>query len=227
MFKSFRFSLFEWALAATAFYCGAVFSGVHENWTTFLGLRPNEVGDFLAGVFGPLAFLWLVFGYYQQGEELKHSVEALRLQAEELNESVQQQRLANEISRKTLEFSAKNKVDSMRPKIIVEFYKNSSTGDGKSKYKLNAKNIGPIATNVTIRAIIASKSKPILCLTAKDLRPTDPDGNCRTDWMEKIQEPVVVETMFSDADGRKYSEKITFEYDETSLNFAKQTSNHS
>ena len=128
MFKSFRFSLFEWALAATAFYCGAVFSGVHENWITFLGLSPNEVGDFLAGVFGPLAFLWLVFGYYQQGEELKHSVEALKLQAEELRNSVEQQKELVEVSREAiqLETSEKERQEKRRkveitPKLTVVY----------------------------------------------------------------------------------------------------------
>lgn len=55
-----------------------------------LGL--NEKGDFLAGIFSPLAFLWLVFGYYQQGEELKQNTLALNIQAEELKNSVEQQR---------------------------------------------------------------------------------------------------------------------------------------
>jgi len=33
--------------------------------------KPNELGDFLAGFFSPLAFLWLVLGYYQQQKEIK------------------------------------------------------------------------------------------------------------------------------------------------------------
>ena len=44
----------------------------------------NEFGDFIAGAFAPLAFLWLVLGYYQQGKELQQNTEALRLQADEL-----------------------------------------------------------------------------------------------------------------------------------------------
>lgn len=48
----------------------------------------NEFGDFIAGAFAPLAFFWLVRGYYQQGHELQG-------QAIELKNSVkQQQRLA-------------------------------------------------------------------------------------------------------------------------------------
>ena len=52
----------------------------------------NEVGDFLAGAFGPLAILWLVLGFFQQGLELRQNNEALRLQAEELKSSVEQQK---------------------------------------------------------------------------------------------------------------------------------------
>ncbi|MBK0063955.1 MULTISPECIES: hypothetical protein [unclassified Acinetobacter] len=61
------------------------------NFKDFIDLKLSEKGDFLAGVFSPLAFLWLVFGYYQQGQELKQNTEALRLQADELSESVKQQ----------------------------------------------------------------------------------------------------------------------------------------
>lgn len=47
----------------------------------------NEKGDFLAGVFSPLAFLWLVFGYFQQGNAIKLSnqniLEQLKLQKDE------------------------------------------------------------------------------------------------------------------------------------------------
>ena len=46
-------------------------------------LDPNNLGDFLAGVFGPVAVLWLVLGFFQQGKELNNSVRALTLQAEQ------------------------------------------------------------------------------------------------------------------------------------------------
>jgi hypothetical protein len=65
-------------------------------------LKPNEVGDLLAGVFGPLAILWVILGYFQQGQELRVNTEALRLQAEELRHSVEQQRQLVEVSREQL-----------------------------------------------------------------------------------------------------------------------------
>lgn len=55
-----------------------------------LGVMPlNEVGDFFAGAFGPLAFLWLVLGYLQQGEGLRLSTKALELQADELRQGTE------------------------------------------------------------------------------------------------------------------------------------------
>lgn len=51
----------------------------------------NAVGDFLAGAFGPLAILWLVLAFFQQGIELRQNSDALLLQAKELQNSVTQQ----------------------------------------------------------------------------------------------------------------------------------------
>jgi len=48
---------------------------------------PNELGDFLAGFFSPLAFLWLVIGYFQQQKELNLNTKALNLQKEELKQT--------------------------------------------------------------------------------------------------------------------------------------------
>ena len=62
------------------------------NLDEFNSLKLNEKGDFLAGVFSPLAFLWLVYGYLQQGRELKQNTESLRIQAIELRNSVEEQK---------------------------------------------------------------------------------------------------------------------------------------
>ncbi|WP_298333762.1 hypothetical protein [uncultured Erythrobacter sp.] len=67
-------------------------------------MKPNEFGDFLAGVFAPLAFFWLVLGFFQQGRELRNSSEALWLQGEELRNSVEQQRDLVTVTREQLAF---------------------------------------------------------------------------------------------------------------------------
>ena len=50
----------------------------------------NEWGDFLAGAFAPLAFFWLVIGYFQHGKELRLNTKALKTQEEELRRQVKE-----------------------------------------------------------------------------------------------------------------------------------------
>lgn len=64
----------------------------------FLALELHEQGDFLAGFIAPLALVWLVIGYLQQGEELKSNTEALLSQKEEFevqNISIKKQLFEN------------------------------------------------------------------------------------------------------------------------------------
>ena len=58
------------------------------RWEQFLAMPLNELGDFFAGVAAPLAFLWIVFGYLQHGNEIQDQalitsrlVEASEIQA--------------------------------------------------------------------------------------------------------------------------------------------------
>lgn len=52
-------------------------------------LKLNELGDFFAGFAAPLAFIWLIAGYVQQGIELEQNTEALKSQQKELEEQVE------------------------------------------------------------------------------------------------------------------------------------------
>ena len=76
------------------------------RWSEVAELKPNEVGDYLAGAFAPLAFFWLVLGFFQQGSELRNSGRALWLQGEELQNSVQQQRDLVAVTREQLQFES-------------------------------------------------------------------------------------------------------------------------
>lgn len=80
----------------TTIYLSLMGWWIYGSWGEFLHLKLNELGDFLAGTFGPVAFLWLVLGFLQQGRELKLSTDALQLQAEELKNSVTQQSIMAE-----------------------------------------------------------------------------------------------------------------------------------
>lgn len=89
-----------WGAIATIAYLSVIGWWVSTKWASFLGLELNALGDFLAGTFGPIAFLWLVLGFLQQGRELRMSSKALQLQAQELSNSVEQQAI---IAKATLE----------------------------------------------------------------------------------------------------------------------------
>ncbi len=80
------------ALWAILLYC---------DWKSATEMKFNEWGDFFAGASAPLAFLWLVIGYFQQGEELGQNTKALnqqeralQLQVDELKQSVEQQNIS-------------------------------------------------------------------------------------------------------------------------------------
>lgn len=61
-----------------------------DGWSTFSALPAAELGSFLEGAFAPLAFLWLVIGYFLQKKELQQNTEALKAQAEEIQRTAEQ-----------------------------------------------------------------------------------------------------------------------------------------
>ncbi len=75
--KIFRLILF--ALTAGVIGFAWWFISLKGGWVNFQKMDLNEFGDFLAGTSASLAFFWLVFGFFQQGEELKHNSETLKL----------------------------------------------------------------------------------------------------------------------------------------------------
>ncbi len=87
---------FGWGTTALWVILWAIF--LFCDWESAKIMKFNEWGDFFAGAFAPLAFLWLVIGYFQQGEELSQNTKALeqqekalQLQVAELKQSVEQQ----------------------------------------------------------------------------------------------------------------------------------------
>lgn len=88
-------SLERLALAITLIYIFAYSVIIIVRIGELFSLNLNELGDFSAGIFAPLAFLWLVLGYRQQGQELRESSKALQAQCEALMKSVMLQVEAN------------------------------------------------------------------------------------------------------------------------------------
>jgi hypothetical protein len=55
----------------------------------FVDEGPPSVGGFLEGAFAPLAFLWLVIGFYLQREELQRSSRSIDLQYQEMRRATE------------------------------------------------------------------------------------------------------------------------------------------
>jgi len=144
------------------FWLGVFVSGAWLSWMCWqvycIGLPKalSEQGDFFAGFFAPLAFLWLVIGYLQQGDELRQSTEALKLQAKELKHSVEQQTLLVAASRKQIEqdadaLKAEREVQHRRAQPVFSFLLGEALSDGtKTTVHLAVKNSGQLARDVLI-----------------------------------------------------------------------------
>lgn len=60
------------------------------GWDRFAAQPVEALGSFLEGAFAPLAFLWLVIGFFLQQKELAGNNEAIRLQYLEMRRSTEQ-----------------------------------------------------------------------------------------------------------------------------------------
>lgn len=126
-------------------------------------LELNELGDFCAGVFGPLAIFWLILGFFQQKKELEQNREALLMQAVELKKTVEHQGNIAEVTKQQAEFDREvydNEKEQARlkslPKISVADFRvtgGSLDGLGAEKerfrytYQITFRNEGGGAAN--------------------------------------------------------------------------------
>lgn len=80
----------KWAMGLTGVWAVVVLILGYLKWPELVCMPPNEWGDFLAGTFSPLALLWLVAGYRQQGDELFLNTKALLMQQVEMKNQVKE-----------------------------------------------------------------------------------------------------------------------------------------
>jgi len=64
-------------------------SGV-VGWPTFVQQQAPEMGSFLEGAFAPLAFLWLVVGFFLQQQQLEQNTQSIRAQLVEMRRAAEQ-----------------------------------------------------------------------------------------------------------------------------------------
>jgi hypothetical protein len=109
-------------------------SYIYAEWSHIEGLNAIDIGALVSGVVMPLAFLWLIVGYFQQGEELRQNTEALRKQADQLEQQIQgtkslvlvavRQTEATvrmvQLERKKFEEESKSKIRAAQPRFVLE-----------------------------------------------------------------------------------------------------------
>ncbi|MFW6094164.1 MAG: hypothetical protein ACODAC_09340 [Pseudomonadota bacterium] len=77
-------------LTAAWLLLGIFYISTNIGWGRFIYLPADRLGNFFEGAFAPLAFLWLVIGYFLQKKELEQNTQALRAQAEEIQRQSEQ-----------------------------------------------------------------------------------------------------------------------------------------
>jgi len=77
------------ALSITTFWLsfGLYYIGGYIGWNEFFSLPLEALGSFLEGAFAPLAFLWLVVGYFLQQKELSKNTAVIQQQHVEMQKS--------------------------------------------------------------------------------------------------------------------------------------------
>ena len=146
-------------VVVTAMYLLLLALLLYAKWPDLIALDLNELGDFAAGAFGPLAFLWLILGYMQQGDELKQNTDALKLQAEELAKNVMQQEALVALGHQQLEREKQLAQDerarqaaAARPKFQFSVLRDAYEIDGWIRLEIEVKNVGAICSHVGVNS---------------------------------------------------------------------------
>lgn len=143
---------------------GVACSAVWFTWPEFARLELNELGDFLGGLGGVLALLWLIIGYMQQGEELRLQRRELSLTRDTLVEQ------GNELERQAnvLETQLANEQAQREPAPLLIRARSGTAGpDGKLKV-IEVKNHGAPAAKVIIEPVSPEGIRTSLELRAED-----------------------------------------------------------
>lgn len=87
------FNAIDWrlvlAMTITFFWLGfgTFYLGVYIGWSEFFEQPLESLGSFFEGAFAPLAFLWLVVGYFLQQKELSENTKVIQKQHIEMQKS--------------------------------------------------------------------------------------------------------------------------------------------
>lgn len=164
----------------------------------------NEIGDFLAGVTAPLALLWLVIGYFQQGKEISQNTKALKLQVEEtaqLARNAERQAAATEqmaILNKTQYETEEAREHALSQPLLISSGGTTSQG---SASKTHLQNKGGPVTNIEI------KSDAPYSINFSPVQALDEDQKATLtiapELGNSLQYPINFELHYTDAVGKK------------------------
>lgn len=195
-------------VAALAMYAWTVRGAMYN-------MKPDEFATFLSGVFAPLAFLWLVLGFRQQGDELQNSARALWLQGEELRNSVEQQRQLVEVSREQLASEVADRMRaeedaerSAQPRLLMPTPGGSYSGP-RRQLQLVVTSGGPTCSDV--RMLIDGETVQRMPLLVEGGRLAT---NREYQTPEEVQ-PLTVKVEYTDLRGNRRSQKFHVPVSET------------
>lgn len=136
-------------IGVTVAYLLALLTQIWYRLPSFYGLELNEVGDFLAGVLGPLSIFWLILSFKQQGDELKAQAAEMAHSVNEQKELVKVAAQQFMASIEALELQRKSVALQYAPKVIIESAIYYARGE-EDFISLHAQNLGEHARNFSL-----------------------------------------------------------------------------
>lgn len=146
-------SLFKPFLGVSILWSLVVLYFLIDDQFLYNGYSPmplNEIGDFLAGSFSPLAFAWLAYGYWMQNKELKYNRLSLESQIYELKRSIEISEKNLNLQERTLKEKNEEAKRKSKPKLIIFETDHMENIGGNNILRVPMKNIGAKITNIKI-----------------------------------------------------------------------------
>ncbi len=206
--------LLTWGLILSGLYISALAIYAAFVWQAMLKMTPDQTATFLSGMFAPLAFLWLVLGFKQQGDELQNSARALWLQGEELRNSVEQQRQLVNVARDQLSadyskaLAAEEEAERASQPFLTASVGGAYMGE-ECKFNFYIINAGPSCTDARLYLNgQAFASQPLF--KAED-RLGSSTGNIQTTQVA----PALLRIEYTDLRGRRRAQEFSVDIDPT------------
>lgn len=186
---------------------GILYTGIADA----ASLKLNEWGDFLAGATAPLALMWIVIGYFLQGEELRLNTRALQMQEQELKNQVREtaQLAANSerqaIAAEQLASAALAEKQRSTLKDIADslpIFKGDGGIQSAARMETTIKNLGATVSSLEI---VSEAPGVSLEIEPKDHFSSGAHGKIKADGATSF--PFMFRISFTDRQGRKHSKR--------------------